>query len=199
MNCKEVQRAMDSAFDEGVALPGHMAAHAATCRACAAYGDSLAALDLNLRLAPPVHPAPALVARIQAEIATQPRHVQRSWAYPVGAAATILVLAALGHVVNGISWLPTVETGLGLVQDPILPEWGFVKQELMAIPVGVSGDLWALGQWSESAWNSLNGWLSVFASGDSPWVWTLFIVCLAAACALDGMEWMSRRMNRTGR
>lgn len=198
-NCNEVQRAMDIAFDAGVALPGHVAAHTATCRACAAYGDSLAALDLNLRLAPPVQPAPALVARIQAEIASQPRHGQRPWAYPVGVAATILVLAALGHVVKGISWLPTLESGLGLVQEPLLPEWGFVKQELMGIPVGVSGDLSALGQWSEGAWDSVNGWLSAIGSGYSPWVWTLFIVCVAAACALDGMEWMSRRMNRTGR
>ena len=196
MNCNEMQGAMDRAFDDGVAVPAHVAAHAATCRACAAYGDLLAALDLGLRLAPPVQPAPALVARIQAEIATQPRQSIRPWAYPVGVAAAALLLAALGPVVKGGSWLSILESGSWFPQESLLPDWDFVQHELTGIPAGVAGDLAALGRWSESAWDSANGWLSLFGGGYSPWVWMLFFLCVAAACALDGMEWMSRRVHR---
>ena len=197
MNCNEAQRALDSAFDEGIAVPAHVAAHTATCRACAAYGDSLATLDLNLRLAPPIQPAPALVARIQADIATQPRRVLRPWVYPVGVAAAVLFLAALGPFVNGLSWLPVMETATWLPREPVLPEWEFVKQELTGIPASVAGDVVTLGRRSEGAWASANGWLSLFGRGYSPWMWIVFGVCVAAACALDGMEWMSRRVHRS--
>jgi len=196
MSCNEAQRAMDRAFEDGIAVPAQVAAHAATCRACAAYGDSLAALDLKLRLAPPVQPAPALVARIQAEIATQPRQALHPWAYPVGVAAAVLLLAALGPVMNGFSWPAIMESGTWLPRESMLPEWDFVRQELRAIPAGVAGDLAVFGRWSESAWASAYGWLSLFGGGYSPWAWMVFVVSVAAACALDGMEWMSRRVHR---
>jgi hypothetical protein len=196
MNCDEAQRAMDRAFDEGDTLPSSAAAHVDRCTVCNGYRDALAALDLKLSQAPPIQPAPALVARIQAQIATQHRPVLRPWTYPVAVAAAVCLLAALGPVVDGLSWLPKVESSMWSPRVPTLPEWGIVKQELAGIPAGVVGDLTALGRWSESAWTSLNGWLTAFGSGYNPWVWALFIFCLATAFALDGMEWLSRRAHR---
>ncbi|MCC6142729.1 MAG: hypothetical protein IT368_02870 [Candidatus Hydrogenedentes bacterium] len=111
----------------------------------------------------------------------------------------VMILAALGPALNGIPWIPVVDGGAWVSGEPFLPEWEVLRQELTTIPVGLNRDLAAFGEWSENSWASVSHWLSAFGRGFSPWVWALFILCGAAACALDGMEWMARRMNRTGR
>ena len=194
MTCEEAKQALDAAFDDGVVLASSAAAHVETCPGCTAYGDALVTLDLSLCQAPLIQAAPALVARIQVEIASQPRYAPGPWAYPVGVAAAVLILAALGPAVNRGSWIGTMEA---VVRGALLPEWDFLKDELMAIPAGVAVDYVELGQWSDGAWSALNGWLVAFGSGAGPWLWTLFILCVVAACALDGMEWMSRRIHRS--
>jgi len=198
MNCNQVEQEMDAAFDEGVPLDAPAAAHALQCPACGAYQRALVALDASLRHAPPVQPAPALVARIQATIARQPRRQPRPWAYPFIAAAAVLVLAGLGRFID---WAPIsqgMDARAWLPQGPILPEWAFLKEELLGIPVAVADDMAVFSEWTSGLWNAVNLWEAGPLGGDNPWVWVLFAACVATAGALDGMEWMSRHLKGPG-
>ena len=100
MNCKQIQREMDAAFDAGVAMNTTAANHARTCPDCAAHQRTLDNLDGTLRAVPPVLPAPALVARIQDRIAAEPVRQPRPWVYPLATAAAVLLLAALGRIAH---------------------------------------------------------------------------------------------------
>lgn len=200
MNCDQAQRALDIAFDEGDVLETHVAAHVLECKVCGEYHRDLSALDAALRFAPPVQPAPALVARIQAKIADQPRHRPRPYAYPVMAAAAVLLLAGIGGQVA--DWFPVTRGGAmeaWMPQEPLLPEWAFMKQELLGIPAAVAGDMASFSQALEARWDSLTVWQASSGGMHSPWLWVMFLACIVAACALDGMEFMSRRVNRLGR
>ncbi len=198
MNCEQVQSEMDAAFDVGGELDATTIVHSLSCPDCAAYQRALAAVNDALQLAPPVVPAPALVARIQHRIAAEPFIQPRPWAYPVATAAAVLLLAGLGQIVHtmlppvgwsGQAWRP---------EGPILPEWAFLKEELMGIPLAVTGDIALFSEWARSLWDSVNNWEAGPFGGDNPWVWLLFAGCVATAGALDGMEWISRRFKGSG-
>ncbi|MBL7647194.1 MAG: hypothetical protein JNK74_13485 [Candidatus Hydrogenedentes bacterium] len=198
MNCKRIQREMDAAFDAGVTLDATAAEHARMCPDCGAHLRALGNLDGALRAAPPVQPAPALVARIQDCIAAEPVRQPRPWLYPLATAASVLVLAALGRIAHSMfpttgwvrqAWLP---------QEPLLPDWAFLKEELLGIPVAVAGDMAVFSEWAGELWRSVNLWEMGPLGGDNPWVWVLFGACAATAFALDGMEWMSRRFKGPG-
>ena len=198
MNCKQIQREMDAAFDAGVAMNATAANHARTCPDCAAHQRTLDNLDGTLRAVPPVLPAPALVARIQDRIAAEPVRQPRPWVYPLATAAAVLLLAALGRIAHTMfptagwvrqAWLP---------QEPILPDWAFLEEELLGIPVAVAEDMAVFSEWAGDLWRSVNLWEAGPLGGDNPWVWVLFAACVATAVALDGMEWMSRRFKGPG-
>lgn len=200
MNCDQAQRALDAAFDDGDVPDARVAAHVLECKECGEYRRDLGALDAALRLAPPIQPAPALVARIQEKLAAQPRHRPRPYAYPLMAAAAVLLLAGIGGQIA--DWFP-VSRGEAMEawmpQEPLLPEWAFMKQELLGIPAAVAGDMASFSQALEARWDSLAVWQASAGGMDSPWLWVAFLVCIVAACALDGMEFRSRRVNRLGR
>ena len=198
MKCDQIQREIDIAFDTGTELCSAAAAHTLTCPACSAYQRTLASLDDLLRDAPPVVPAPALVARIQDRIAREPVYRPRPWAYPVATAAAMVLLAGIGRLAD--SMLPPVgwNSQAWLPQGPILPEWAFLKEELLGIPAAVADDMAVFSEWTSGLWNAVNVWEAGPLGGDNPWVWVLFAACVATAGALDGMEWMSRRFKGPG-
>ena len=82
--------------------------------------------------------------------------------------------------------------------EPLLPDTVFLKQELVGIPDAVSSDMKTLSRAVEATWASLRGWQATASGTHNPLIWALFIVCIAIACALDGREWMDRRINRPG-
>lgn len=193
MNCEQIQRELDTAFDAGIAPSRAVCAHVKSCAVCDAHQRALTALDHVLREAPVVVPAPALVARIQDRIASEPARQIRPWVYPVGTAAAVLLLAALGRLGNAV-WPPSAwESRAWLPEGPVLPEWAFLKEELLGIPVAVADDLAELSLWAKSLWQTVTVWEAGPFGGDNPWIWVLFIACVATAFALDGMEWMTRR------
>jgi len=198
MNCEQIQREMDAVFDDGVELSVAATAHVLTCCACGAHQRVLTSLEAALRDAPPVAPAPALVARIQDRIAADPALHPRPWAYPVATVAAVLLLAGLGRTAQVL--LPTAgwDRQAWLPAGPVLPEWSFLKEELLGIPVAVAGDMSVFIAWARDVWASVTVWEAGPLGGDNPWVWVLFAACVATACALDGMEWMSRRFKGPG-
>lgn len=198
MDCNQIRQEMEFAFDEGRELDGPAMGHLLQCDACAAYDRALRALDGSLRHADPLQPDAALVARIQAAVAHQPRRQPRAWLYPGLAAVAVLVLAALGGVVDWTPIARNVSVQAWMPDEPILPDTVFLKQELAGIPDAVSTDMKSLSRAVEANWVSLRGWQASATGSHNPLVWALFLVCIAAACALDGREWMTRRINRPG-
>lgn len=189
---------MESAFDEGGDLGTSAMAHVLQCDACAAYDRALRALDGTLRHAEPLQPDAALVARIQAAIARQPQRQPRAWIYPGLAAAAVLVLAALGSVVDWTPIAAEVSIQAWMPDEPLLPDAVFLKQELVGIPDAVSTDMKTFSRAVEANWAFLRGWQATTSGSHNPVIWVLFLVCIAAACALDGREWMARRIDRPG-
>ncbi len=198
MNCEKIQRDMDAAFDAGTELDTAVLAHILTCPGCDAHQRALASLDDVLREVPAVVPAPALVARIQDRIAAEPTPRTRPWVYPVAAAAAVMLLAGAGRIAHGRFPVADWDRQAWLPEGPILPEWTFLKEELMGIPLAVAEDMAVFREWASDLWASVNLWEAGPLGGDNPWVWVLFAACVATACALDGMEWMSRRFKGPG-
>lgn len=198
MNCKQIIQEIERAFDEGATVDAAITEHMRDCTSCADYHRALFAIDQALRHAPPTQPDPVLVARIQATIALQPARSIRPWAFPVSAAASILGLAGLGRLLDGVALrgVPPVEQWFSL--DASWAEWSLLKNELLGIPTSVAGDLNTLVQATGDFWNSISAWQSGLTGSLSPWIWVLLIGGIVGACILDGAEWKARRMNRSG-
>lgn len=199
LDCNQVRREIDSAFDEGGSLDGAVLGHLVQCGACAAYESTLRSLDSALRCAEPLQPDPRLVARIQAAIAQQPQPRPRAWIYPaLAAAAAMVMLVALGSVVD---WAPVsarVSLQSWIPDEPLLPDAVFLKEELVGIPDAVATDMSTFARAVEANWAALRVWQATASGGHNPFIWAIFIVCMVAAFALDGREWMARHINRPG-
>lgn len=187
--CARVRLALEHHFDQGEAPNAAVLEHVAHCVKCAAHQAELEALDGFLR-APTAIPAdPALEARIRAGLQAQTPRAVPPWLLPVSAAAVIMLLAALGHGLHGLLPTPPVTWSL---PTPLLPEWAYLRQELIEIPTLAYHEVAWVKEGVGGMWNSIATWTGNVTWGRSGLLWTAFAGCVIAALGLDALEWTNR-------
>lgn len=188
--CATVRLALEHHYDQGESPNAALLEHVAHCLNCAAHQAELESLDSFLR-APKAIPAdPGLEARIRARLQAQTPRAVPPWLLPVSAAAVIMLLAALGHGLHGL--IPTTPFTWSL-PTPLLPEWAYLRQELIEIPTLAYHEVVWVKEGVTGAWDGFATRTGTVAWGRSGLLWTVFVGCVVAALALDTLEWTNRR------
>lgn len=188
-DCAAVRQALELHFDLGESPDARLMAHLAHCTVCATHQADLEALDGFLR-APKAIPAdPALEARIRAGLQAQAPRPVPPWLLPVSTAAAVMLLAALGHGLHGL--IPSVAPAWSLAA-PLLPEWAYLRQELLEMPALAYHEVAWVKAGITGAWDGFATWTATVAWGRSGVLWTVFASCGVAALALNALEWTHR-------
>lgn len=196
MNCASVRQRLEERFDAGERPEPSLQRHLAQCPDCAVYQQALDALDAEIGLAPAIAPDAALVARIQASIAAQPRRRTPRWVPAGGLLAAIAVLIVTGWFVDlsrlsaGLAWTSWA------MQEPVLPPWSVLQQELAALPEAVIQDTTLLVALARQGWDSASGTLGAVLGENGAWLWAAFVICLMGAGMSNGLEILTRNARR---
>lgn len=196
MECNTVRSQLENAFDLGASPSDLVLQHLPACPGCAAYQQQLAALDSELRAAPPVMMDPALVARIQASIAAQPARESVSGPVAGGIAALVLLALSAGWFVD---LSPMVAARAWTTQAPELAlrvDWASLYLALWRIPEAVVHGSAQFMVAVTGFWADSSGRLVGLFSANSTWVWLAFGACMAAALALNASEAMGSPARR---
>lgn len=196
MNCASIRQVLEQRFDAGEALEPLIQVHLTQCPDCAAHQRALEALDAELCRPPAIDLDAALVARIQASIAAQPRHRASRWAPVAGMVGAIAALIVTGWYID----VPNLQTGLDRsawsMQEPLLPSWSVLQQEFAALPEAIVRDTNMVVTLARQGWTAASGTVGVVVGENGTVLWAAFVVCLLGAGMSNGLEIITRNTRR---